>query len=276
MIFNMIIVTRDISERESLEQILSRYHKYIKPGYNNYIAPTKKYSDIIIPRGLENKPAIVLVSEYLKLQLDKLHQDFYVFSSINELIDPKYVFFDKKILVCDEKSNIDFIQTVFEDTINNKHDLDFIDDIRERMITILPNPLIQYLREKSYFAQNLPKIDLIVTEYDDITDIDFSKYKVIIYFKTLILTEEDIKIPEMILTKAPNCNLIICSLFISPKFGELLMNKSTNHLLLNTLYFSDFFIKFEQMLRKDKLAYDSKGLSKQFGIKIKKCFGYKQ
>lgn len=44
---------RDIQERgRSIESVLEQYNKYVKPAFENYIAPTMTYADIIVPRGI--------------------------------------------------------------------------------------------------------------------------------------------------------------------------------------------------------------------------------
>ncbi|ELW70992.1 Uridine-cytidine kinase 2 [Tupaia chinensis] len=48
-------VLRDISERgRDLEQILSQYIMFVKPAFEEFCLPTKKYADVIIPRGADN------------------------------------------------------------------------------------------------------------------------------------------------------------------------------------------------------------------------------
>ena len=34
---------------------------FVKPSYDEYCAPTKKYADIVVPRGAENDVAINLI-----------------------------------------------------------------------------------------------------------------------------------------------------------------------------------------------------------------------
>jgi len=57
-------IRRDISERgRDISEVLNRYEKTLKPMHNQFIEPTMKYADMIIPVGGENKVAIdVLVS----------------------------------------------------------------------------------------------------------------------------------------------------------------------------------------------------------------------
>jgi uridine kinase len=49
-------VLRDVKERgRSLEQVLDRYDTLVKPAFEDFTLPTKKYADIVIPRGSDNK-----------------------------------------------------------------------------------------------------------------------------------------------------------------------------------------------------------------------------
>jgi uridine kinase len=49
-------VVRDIRERgRNLDQVLDQYTSLVKPAFEEFTLPTKKYADIIIPRGSENK-----------------------------------------------------------------------------------------------------------------------------------------------------------------------------------------------------------------------------
>jgi len=38
-----------------VNSVLNNYIKYVKPSFDDYIFPTKRSADIIIPRGLENQ-----------------------------------------------------------------------------------------------------------------------------------------------------------------------------------------------------------------------------
>ena len=53
---------RDTLERgRSVESVLSQYKRTVRPGYINFIAPTKEHADMIIPRGGKNAVAIELI-----------------------------------------------------------------------------------------------------------------------------------------------------------------------------------------------------------------------
>jgi len=60
-------VKRDIRERgRLLEQILNQYLNLVKPAYEEFCLPTKKYADVIIPRGAENQVAIELIVQHIQ------------------------------------------------------------------------------------------------------------------------------------------------------------------------------------------------------------------
>lgn len=58
------VILRDIVERgRSVMMVLERYHNTVKPSHLQFIEPSKRYADIIIPGGGENQVGIeVLIS----------------------------------------------------------------------------------------------------------------------------------------------------------------------------------------------------------------------
>ncbi|EGG19083.1 uridine kinase [Cavenderia fasciculata] len=58
---------RDIAERgRTLTSVIEQYNRFVKPSFDDYILPTKKYADIIVPRGSDNIVAIELLTEHIK------------------------------------------------------------------------------------------------------------------------------------------------------------------------------------------------------------------
>ena len=63
---------RDITERgRDVEEILNRYEKTLKPMHNQFIEPTMKYADMIVPVGGENKVAIDILVSMIKEKIGK-------------------------------------------------------------------------------------------------------------------------------------------------------------------------------------------------------------
>lgn len=67
------VIQRDIAERgRSVMNVLERYHDTVKPSHLQFIEPSKRYADIIIPRGGENQVGIeILISIIEKHLSDK-------------------------------------------------------------------------------------------------------------------------------------------------------------------------------------------------------------
>ncbi len=53
------VISRDIMERgKSVSKVMERYEKTVKPMHLQFIEPSKRYADIIIPQGGHNQVAI--------------------------------------------------------------------------------------------------------------------------------------------------------------------------------------------------------------------------
>lgn len=55
-------IKRDMMERgRSLESIIDQYTSVVKPMYHQFIEPSKRYADIVIPEGVSNVVAIDVI-----------------------------------------------------------------------------------------------------------------------------------------------------------------------------------------------------------------------
>lgn len=63
-------IRRDILERDrSLENVLEQYEDYVRPMHLEFVEPSKRYADIIIPRGGENEVALQMVNALIQERL---------------------------------------------------------------------------------------------------------------------------------------------------------------------------------------------------------------
>lgn len=63
---------RDIVERNrSVESVLEQYQATVRPMYLQFIEPSKRYADIIIPRGGENRIAIDMIKAKMRELLNR-------------------------------------------------------------------------------------------------------------------------------------------------------------------------------------------------------------
>ncbi len=66
------VIQRDIVERgRSVMKVLERYHDTVKPSHLQFIEPSKRYADIIIPGGGENQVGIEVLMSIIEKHLQK-------------------------------------------------------------------------------------------------------------------------------------------------------------------------------------------------------------
>ena len=64
------VIKRDVIERgRNVEQTLARYTESVKPMHEQFIEPTKRFADIIVPLGGENTVAINILASTIRQKL---------------------------------------------------------------------------------------------------------------------------------------------------------------------------------------------------------------
>lgn len=64
---------RDINERgRSFNGVLDQYEMFVRPMHLEFVEPSKRYADIIIPRGGENRVALEMVNALINRKLHDL------------------------------------------------------------------------------------------------------------------------------------------------------------------------------------------------------------
>jgi len=80
-------IRRDTVERgRDVNSVLDQYAKFVKPSFDDFVLPTKKYADVIIPRGGDNYVAINLIVQHIQTKLGqhdlcKIYPNVYVIQS---------------------------------------------------------------------------------------------------------------------------------------------------------------------------------------------------
>lgn len=61
------VIRRDSVERgRTVENLIDRYQRIIKPMHNLHIEPTKAYADLIVPQGGSNNVAIDVLTQFIR------------------------------------------------------------------------------------------------------------------------------------------------------------------------------------------------------------------
>ena len=65
-------IVRDVRDRgRSLESVVSQYLNTVKPMHEQFVEPSKRNADIIIPEGGHNAVALEMVMERVRAHLEK-------------------------------------------------------------------------------------------------------------------------------------------------------------------------------------------------------------
>ena len=71
----MRVISRDIRERgKDVNWVMERYQRTVKPMYLQFIEPSKRYADVIIPQGGHNKVAIDIITATVERELKNLEK----------------------------------------------------------------------------------------------------------------------------------------------------------------------------------------------------------
>ncbi|KAF6153843.1 hypothetical protein GIB67_001076 [Kingdonia uniflora] len=80
-------IRRDtVDKARDIGKVLDQYSKFVKPAFDDFILPTKKYADIIMPRGGDNHVAVDLIVQHIRTKLGqhdlcKIYPNLYVIQS---------------------------------------------------------------------------------------------------------------------------------------------------------------------------------------------------
>ncbi|KAG9018045.1 hypothetical protein FRB90_012548 [Tulasnella sp. 427] len=132
-------IKRDTTERgRDVEGILDQYLGFVKPSYDNFVYPSSKYADIIVP-GHDNTMAIELIVTHVKKMLQERSVSFRqrmarADAMIPKTVDPKADQLLEGITVVPESPQVKGVLTLLRDKNTNRGDFIFQTD---RLATIV-------------------------------------------------------------------------------------------------------------------------------------------
>ncbi|KAL7629727.1 Uridine kinase [Parahypoxylon ruwenzoriense] len=63
-------ILRDVRDRgRTVEGCIKQWFGFVKPNYEKYVLPQRSHADIIVPRGIENRVAMAMVTQYIERKL---------------------------------------------------------------------------------------------------------------------------------------------------------------------------------------------------------------
>lgn len=68
-------ITRDVTERgRDLESVITQYLTTVKPMHEQFVEPSRRSADLIVPEGGENRVALDLLAQTIRAHLEKTDQ----------------------------------------------------------------------------------------------------------------------------------------------------------------------------------------------------------
>uniref|UniRef100_A0A0E0LX78 Uridine kinase n=1 Tax=Oryza punctata TaxID=4537 RepID=A0A0E0LX78_ORYPU len=109
-------IRRDTVERgRDVISVLEQYGRFVKPAFDDFVLPSKKYADVIIPRGGDNHVAIDLIVQHIRTKLGqhdlcKIYPNVYVVHTTfqirgmhtlirdRDIATPDFVFYSDRLI----------------------------------------------------------------------------------------------------------------------------------------------------------------------------------
>jgi len=261
----------------AIKNIIERYNKFVKPSFDEFIKPQKRFADIIVPNGSSNKIAIDLICLNLKKQLEIKSRYLQMDSNQNMNIksienSKKYVFLMTDIF--DSKS-ISTEKVVLITDPNNQKNLkvvleDFINQTRPEYLKLFANTYIQLLIDLFTDTIELSNCYIVDTSHEINQNI-LKNSKNVIFFKNCLISEEDIQESKEILLKLTSHKTFVLSIFLNPSVVKSLLQINPN-LVFFTIYHSELLNNSNRSIilcnESDEYSYNSGFMSNDYLNKL--------
>jgi uridine kinase len=143
-------IARDTKERgRSVEGILEQYLRYVKPSYDNFVLPSARHADIIVP-GKNNAVAIELISTHIRRQLERRSRHFRQEMAASLSLEPSLSrgpprepsIEELGLTVLEQTPQLKIIYTILRDQTSTRQDFIFFTD---RLATLLVERAMEQL-----------------------------------------------------------------------------------------------------------------------------------
>ncbi|URE07849.1 uridine kinase [Musa troglodytarum] len=105
----------DFKNHRRCSESFRKYGRFVKPAFDDFVLPSKKYADVIIPRGGDNHVAIDLIVQHIRTKLGqhdlcKIYTNVYVIQSTfqirgmhtlirdRDITTPDFVFYSDRLI----------------------------------------------------------------------------------------------------------------------------------------------------------------------------------
>ncbi|WWD19289.1 uridine kinase [Kwoniella shandongensis] len=142
-------IKRDVKERgRDVDGILDQYLRFVKSSYDNFVQPSSRYADIIVP-GSSNQLAIELLVDHVKRQLDTRSLRFR--KQLAQMGEDETKLrapngdepLDKQVILLEQTNQLLGLMTILRDRTTSRGDFIFYADrlstiVVEKALTLIP------------------------------------------------------------------------------------------------------------------------------------------
>jgi uridine kinase len=116
---------RDVRERaRTIEGVIKQWFAYVKPVFQQYVEPQRELADLIVPRGMQNKMAIIMiVNQTRRILKDKSIRHNAELEKLGEQVEDEP--FSRNIMMLDRKPQIQAIATILRNGLTSHVDFCF-------------------------------------------------------------------------------------------------------------------------------------------------------
>ncbi|KAK1256486.1 hypothetical protein MKX07_008745 [Trichoderma sp. CBMAI-0711] len=122
------VLVRDVRERgRDVEGCIKQWFAFVKPNFEKYVEPQRKVADIIVPRGIENRVALDMVTQFIEKKLFEKsthHREALARLEIKGKEEP----LSDRVVVMSEGPQIKFMNTILQDIDTSAEDFIFYFD----------------------------------------------------------------------------------------------------------------------------------------------------
>lgn len=134
---------RDISQRgRQMEDVLNQYNRFVKPAYEQHIAPTITHADMIVPRGGKNTVAIELIVKHVSRELNKRKQNVQRSTEV-----PPNATMPDSLKLLPQTSQVSGIQTIIRNRNTSRNEFVFYS---ERLMRLVFEYALSFLPHEPY------------------------------------------------------------------------------------------------------------------------------
>ncbi|PGH02954.1 uridine kinase [Helicocarpus griseus UAMH5409] len=121
-------ILRDVRDRgRTIDGVIKQWFKFVKPSYTKYVEPQRHISDIIIPRGIENKTAIDMVVKHIQRNLREKSEAHYLeLQKLGKLVEEQPL--SANVLLMNQTPQVVAINTILQNPLTEQVDFVFYFD----------------------------------------------------------------------------------------------------------------------------------------------------